>query len=383
MSTQAQQTLAITGWSAVSPIGIGPDTFTESFNTGARGNTDVTEMFDDEPLPRSDAFAMPDFKAKDHLGRKGTSFLDRSTALAMVACGGALADAELVIDEDNAERVGVALGTTAGSVKSTSDYGRATFVEDKPYLVNPLIFPNAVMNCAAGQSAIRYRLKGVNATLAGGPAAMLSGLRYARTQIGLDRVETLVVGATEEFGPQTAWANEFAMRAGGGELSAGEGAAMFVVEDAARVRDQGRVPDAEVLAVEVATHVPDTESDLSPDFSASLARCIDRALTRAGITPDEVSTVASAENTMPATDRYEDSAITSTVGTAAHRIRVKQQLGEAMSASGALQLAALLAGHRSGESRDGEVSLLTAHTPDGVVGAAVLRGWRGRARASE
>ncbi len=383
MSTQARQTLAITGWSAVSPIGIGPDAFTTSFRAGADGSTDVTGMFDDEPLPRSEAFAMPDFRVKDHLGRRGTSFLDRSTALAMVACGGALADAELRTDEHDAERIGVALGTTAGSVRSTSDYSRATFVEDKPYLVNPLIFPNAVMNCAAGQSAIRYRLKGVNATLAGGAAAVLSGLRYARTQIGLARVDSLVVGATEEFAPQSAWANEFAMRAEGGTLSSGEGAAMFVVEDAARVRDQGRVPDAEVAAVEVATHVPDTESDLSPDFSPSLARCIERALARAGIAPDEVSTVASAENTMPAKDRYEDSAITSTVGTAARRIRVRQQLGEAVSASGALQLAALLAVHRGDESHDGEVSVLTAHTPDGVVGAAVLRGWSGRARDSE
>jgi 3-oxoacyl-[acyl-carrier-protein] synthase II len=373
-------TLAITGWGVASPIGFGADEFAAGIAAGRDGRTDVSEMFDDEPLPRPDAFAMTGFRAKDHLGRKGTTFLDRSTALAMVACGQAMADAGLEIDDDNTERTGLALGTTAGSVRSTSDYSKATFVEDKPYMINPLIFPNAVMNGAAGQSAIRYRLRGVNATLAGGPVAVLTALRYARSLIALDRVDTLLVGATEEFGPQVAWANEFAMREHGGDLPAGEGAAIFVVEDAAKVRAAGRTPDAEVLAVEVATHLPADENDPDVDFSPALAGCLRRALERAGCAPGDVHAVASAENGMPAKDAYEDRAITEVLGTTPRRIRVKRQTGEALSASNALQLAALLSVHRGEESLDGAVSVLTSHTPDGVVGAAVLRGWSGRAR---
>lgn len=372
-------TLAITGWGVVSPIGIGADEFAAGLADGRDGRTDVGEMFD-EPLPRSDAYAMTGFRARDHLGRKGTTFLDRSTALAMVACGQALTDADLTVDETNEERVGVALGTTAGSVRSTSDYSKATFVEDKPYLVNPLIFPNAVMNCAAGQSAIRYHLKGVNATLAGGQVAMLAGLRYARTLIGLGRVDTLLVGATEEFGPQVAWANEFVMRQHGGDLPAGEGAAVFVVEDAERVRAQGRVPDAEVLAVEVATHLPEDENDPVPDFSPTLAHCLTRALSRAGVAPDQVVAVAPAANGMAAKDTFEDAAITAVLGPDVRRLLVKERAGEALSASNALQLAALLAEHRGRPEHDGAVSVLTSHTPDGVVGAAVVRGWSGRDR---
>ncbi|HEX7659405.1 MAG TPA: beta-ketoacyl synthase N-terminal-like domain-containing protein [Pseudonocardiaceae bacterium] len=372
-------TLAITGWGVVSPIGLGADEFAAGLATGRDGRTDVSEMFD-EPIPRPDAYAIKDFNVKEHLGRKGTSFLDRSTALAMVAAGQALADAGLEVDETNSERIGVALGTTAGSVRSTSDYSKATFVEDRPYLVNPLIFPNAVMNCAAGQSAIRYHLKGVNATLAGGPVALFTALRYARRLIELDQADALLVGATEEFGPQVAWANEFAQRAHGGDLPAGEAAAVFVVSDAATVRGNGVRPDAEVLACEVATHIPADENDPDLDFSETLAASLRRALDRAGVRADEVFAVASAENGMPDVDGYEDRAIVSVLGEAPKRIRVKRQTGEALSASAALQLGALLAQHRGHPERDGAVSVLTGHTPDGVVGVAVLRGWSGRAR---
>lgn len=365
--------LAITGWGVLSPIGIGVPEFAAALAEGRSGSADVSEMFDDE-IPRPDGFAMTGFRARDFLGRKGTSFLDRSTALAMIACGQALADTDLTVDEGNADRVGIALGTTAGSVRSTSDYSRATFVEEKPYLVNPLLFPNAVMNSAAGQSAIRYHLKGVNATIAGAQAAPLSALRYARNLIGLDRAEALLVGATEEYGPQVAWATEFAMRAHGGTLAAGEGAAVFVVEDAARVRRAGRTPDAEVLAVEVVTHLPADESAPEEDFSASLAGCLRRVLETAGVSADEVFAVASAENGMPVLDGYEDRAIREVLGEGPRRLRIKELTGEAGSASTALQIAALLALHRSDPELDGRVGVVTTRTPDGMLGAAVLRG---------
>lgn len=367
-------TLAITGWGVLSAIGVGQQEFADAVAAGRAGSTDISAMFE-EPVPRPDGFALVDFKARDYLGRKGTSFLDRSTALALVACGQALADTDLAVDETNRERVGVALGTTAGSVKSTSDYSRETFVAEKPYLVNPLLFPNAVMNSAAGQSAIRYQLKGVNATIAGGQLAALSVLRYARNQINRGYADALLVGTTEEFGPQVAWATHFAMEGEGGQLAAGEGSAVFVVEDAAAVRAAGRRPHAEVLAVEVATHLPETESLVVRDFADTLARCVERALERAGVRADEVWAVASAENGMVAADTAEDTAIRRVLGDGPRRVRVKELTGEAHSASGAFQLAALLALHRQDPALDDRVSVVTTRTADGSVGAAVLRGW--------
>ncbi|MDJ0346538.1 beta-ketoacyl synthase N-terminal-like domain-containing protein [Streptomyces sp. H10-C2] len=363
--------LAITGFGVLSGAGIGPRALAAAINEQHAEPADVSGMFE-EQLPGSHAHALVDFKVRDHLGRKGTSFFDRSTALSMVACKEALSDTDLDINDDNRARIGITLGTTAGSAKSTSDYSRDTFVQDRPYLVNPLLFPNAVMNCAAGQAGIWYGLQGANATIAGGPLAMLNVLRYSRNLIGCGYADALLVGSVEEFSPQSAWAVHYAQSTEGGNLPPGEGAAVFVVEDAVAVRAAGRRIDAEVLAVEVGVFDPPGPDDT---FTRGLATCLARALERAGVTTDQVTTVATAANGMSRLDDAEEAAITSVLGAEVPRLRVKEATGEAFSASGAFQLAALLARHRAEPARDGEISVITTRSADGAAGAAVVRGW--------
>ncbi|MGW7265669.1 beta-ketoacyl synthase N-terminal-like domain-containing protein [Streptomyces sp. NPDC054842] len=363
--------LAITGLGVLSGAGIGTEALVGALTAGRSATADVSGMFED-PLPRGDAHALVDFKVRDFLGRKGTSFFDRSTSLGMVACQAALADTGLEVGDGNRARIGITLGTTAGSAKSTSDYSRDTFVQDRPYLVNPLLFPNAVMNCAAGQAAIRYGLQGVNATIAGGPLAMLNVLRYSRNLISCGYADALLAGCVEEFSPQSAWAVHYAQSTDGGELPPGEGAAVFVVESAEAVRAAGRRPDAEVLAVETGVYDP---PGTDGTFVAGLTACLARALERAGVEASQVSAVATATSGMPRFDDAEDAAVAAVLGAGPERLRVKDVTGEAFSASGAFQLAALIARHRAEPARDGDISVITTLGGDGAAGAAVVRGW--------
>jgi 3-oxoacyl-[acyl-carrier-protein] synthase II len=364
--TPVRRPLAITGWGVLCSVATDPAGLAEALTSRPQGAVPAQEMFED-PLPRPDGHVLTGFRVRDHLGRKGTSFFDRSTALALVATKQALGDTGLTVEDANRERVGMVLGTTAGSVKSTSEYSRDTFVQERPYLVNPLIFPNAVMNCAAGQAAIWYGLKGVNATIAGGQLALHSALRYAGTLIASGYADALLVGTVEEFSAQSAWATAYAQRSAGGDLPTGEGAAVFVVEEADAVRAAGRTPDAEVLATEV--------RQLAEPGSAGLTDCIRLALARAGVDPAEVRLVATGENGMTELDGAEDAAVRAVLGDGPERLRIKELVGECHSASSALALAAVLARHRADPALDGQVSVVTARSADGVVGAAVLRGW--------
>ena len=368
-------TLGISGWSAVSSAGTTADEFTAAVLAGPAGPVDVAGLFD-EALPRDEAYALVDFAVKDYLGRKGTSFFDRCTGLALVACGQALADSDLAVDDGNRGRVGIVLGTTLGSLKSTADYSRETLVNEKPYLVNPLLFPNTVMNCAAGQAAIWFKLKGVNATVAGAQLAGINALRYARNQIRRGYADALLVGSVEEVSPHTAWVAQHAYAGEEHRVPVGEGAAVFVVEEAAAMRAAGRSPQGEVLAVEVGQYGPPGGD---PDPAAGLARYISSALATAGVDAGEVWAVATGESGVRALDLVEQQAVGEVVG-GARCIRVKETVGEGQAAAASLQLAALLAHYRTDPALDGRVSLVTACSPDGAVGVAVVRGWCRAAR---
>ena len=231
--------LTITGYAALSRVGDGPAPLPAAAGVPVPRGDAATAALYPQQLPAGHATAFAGFDVRGYLGRKGTSFYDRATALAVVACGQALRDAAVLVDEDTRGRVGVVLGTTLGSFKSTSDYSRETLVQERPYLVNPVLFPNTVMNCAAGQAAIRLGLRGINATITGGPLAFLNAVRYAVNAIGQGYVDTMLVGAVEEFTPHRAWA---AHLLGGGTAAApaGEGAAAFVVRAAGSTEDNGQ-----------------------------------------------------------------------------------------------------------------------------------------------
>ncbi|WP_020519553.1 beta-ketoacyl synthase N-terminal-like domain-containing protein [Catelliglobosispora koreensis] len=340
-------TLFISGFASISSAGMRAGALAERVSSGqAHPGVPVGSLYEAE-LPAADGHALTDFDVKTHLGRKGTSFYDRATALAVVACGEALANAHIEIDEETRPRIGIALGTTLGSFKSTSDFSMETLVQPKPYLVNPVLFPNTVMNCAAGQAAIRYGLRGANATITGGPMAFLNALRYAGNAINRGYADTMLVGAVEEFTPHRAW-----MTALSGKVPhpAGEAVAVFAVST---VR---MAPVAEVLAI-ANGYGPGGQG------SEALAGCVQRVLRKAHASAGDIRLHA-------ITREAESGALAGT-----KIFRAAQHFGDCGAATGAIALASVLELHEAEPARDGELTLLTASTDDGAVGAAIIRGW--------
>jgi 3-oxoacyl-[acyl-carrier-protein] synthase II len=343
--------LVVTGWGAVSAAGVGAAGVRQALLAGSRPPAEVTGLYSD-PLPAPSGYACVDFDVRALLGRKGTGSLDRATALAVVACGQAIVDSGLTVDDRSRDRIGIALGTTLGSFRSSSDYSRETLVQDRPYLVNPLLFPNTVMNCAAGQSAIRYGLRGVNSTVAGGRVGFLGALRYAANALRRGYADAMLVGAVEEFTPHTAWTHHRLGRAG----LPGEAAAVFVLQPAAPA---GREPAAEVAGL--ATGYDPTGP------GRALAACIRRALDGAGVRADEVRLVATGEVTDPGAGDVEQEAVREVFGgSPVERVAVRDALGDCGAATGALHLAALLTRWPQ------RPAVLAGWSPEGAVAAAVV-----------
>lgn len=368
--------LAVTGWAVLSSRGEGAATLTAALAAGGSpedaGVVDVTGMYP-EPLPTRTGHALAAFDVRTYLGRKGTTFLDRRSALAVVACGLALTESGLCVTPESAQRVGIALGTTWGSLKSMSDYTKESLLADRPYLVDPFLFPNTVMNCAAGQAAIRYGLKGVNATLAGGPLAFLNVLAYVSNVMRCGYADAMLAGAVEEFTPHTAWATSL-VNAHQHPSTAGEGAAVFVLQPAALADAVCARRDAEILSV-VTGFAPGGAS--GGQLSRGLESCLRQALTRAAVEPRDLAMIALCGDDGARQARWD--ALAGVIGDApAREVAVRRITGECQAASGAMEMAMLLAMYAEDPRLDGRPAAIVDWTDAGGVGAAVIRGWSRR-----
>jgi 3-oxoacyl-[acyl-carrier-protein] synthase II len=352
--------LAITGYGVVSPAGLGSVALGQAIKDGKAASAEPLAGIGD--YPPLTLWGVPDLPYEELLGRKGLRNVDRLTQLALIACKLALEEAD-GIDEAERPTVGVVMATSTGSLRSLADVGLDTVLQEKPYMVNPARFPNVVMNSCAGQIAIRNDLRGVNATISGGQVSSLAAVRYARATIGQGRATRLLTGGVEELSPIGAWGWHLSRALADG-AAVGEGSAMFLLEDGAVARAEGRAVLADILACEVG-YAGTTHGELGE----GLVRCATRALERSGVTAADLDVAALGAAGQVGLDDIEDEAVTRVAGDV-HRLRIDSVVGQCYSASAALQLGSLLA-HWDGET--GRTGLVTSIGDDGNVGALIVR----------
>lgn len=350
--------LAVTGWSAVSALGIGAEKFSDRITSGRTAILDAER--DDTALPAVSDGSVPGFDIRHLLGRKNTRAMDRITGLTVLTVG-RLLDAEQAAGHDfSGHETGFVLGTTTGSVQSMMDFTRDSFTQDRPYLVDPARFPYAVMNCAAGQSAIWHGLRGPNATVASGQVAGLSALRYASRLCDSGHARSVLCGAVEELTPQRVWLEQQRQEEGGCRMP-GEGCAMFRLESLDDAAAGNRPALAYLLA---------TAFRVAPEAAAVprlLGDCARSALQAAGATPGEVWAVAAD---LP---RLQYMGLSGTVGGGPRRISLAGRLGDTGAASAALLLAAVLSYAAVDPASGGRVALLASADREGLLAAAAFR----------
>lgn len=354
-------TLVVSGWSAATPYGLGAEAFAE----GVRARRDAVRPADGDDLgPYERAGRIPGFDTRAVLGRKGTRAMDRVTGLAVATAGMLLEEAGPGLAQDHPEAVGMVLGTGHGSVQSIMDFTRDSLTGDKPFHVDPALFPNTVMNRAAGQSAIWHTLRGPNTTIAGGAPTGLLALNYAARLLRQGHCEAVLCGAVEEFSAARAWL-EYRARTGGGHRQPagplGEGCALFLLEPLSRARAHGRAPLASLRG---ARFIAFTDPERAGE---AVGRAVTEALKEADVRSEDVGLLVPSDSGGPLGAR-EDAALAGIFGEhRPPRLRLRRLVGDLGAASASLQLAA---GLTAGADRP---VLVTSVDPDGQTGAVVLR----------
>jgi 3-oxoacyl-[acyl-carrier-protein] synthase II len=368
----------ISAWSAVSAFGVGRDQFAAAVRSGPAADTASPES--DWAGPGLPPRLVPVEGPKELLGRKGTRSMDRATALAVTAVGrllgsdgpadnGTASSAPGPGDQDagpggGRDEEALVLGTSTGSARSIMSFTRDALTEDRPYHVNPAHFPNTVMNCAAGQTAIWHQLHGPNVTLAGGRMSALLALNHARRLQDSGRARGVIFGAVEEFSIERAWLEWHSRDADQAPAQLGEGCAVLLLQPGDQAGPEG---PAEVLAVR-------TRLCSGPDAVAdALNRCIRGAFDAAAADPQDVWIVAPSQAPGPWGEAEAVTLEGLFPASSVRRAFATALVGDTGAASAAFGLIAVLAAAQGEPEAGGRLALVTSTEREGRVGCALLR----------
>ncbi len=339
--------IVATGTGVISSIGAGAEEFANALYAGRCGVTLSTLpcLQKESPVPAAE---VQNFSPEPWLGNKGIRVLDRSARLLCVAAQMALTASGLspqIPGEGNA-RLGLICGTMFGSVHSITSFDWSGLT-DGPKYVNPMDFPNTVINSPAGQAAIRFKLRGVNSTISSGLSSGLYAIHYAAEFLRLGRASALLAGGVEELcqesflgfskngitSPQGK-VRPFSPDRDGTVL--GEGSALWVLETEAAAKARGATPVIEVCGFGAAH---DAHSISSYQVRAEGATsAIEQALRASQIGPESIGLIVASASGSRAGDKMEARALSKIFGRQLQHIPLcapKAAFGEVLGASGA------------------------------------------------
>ncbi len=346
--------VVITGLGAITPLGSSISQFWDGLVAGQSGVRKITQ-FDASDMPCQIAGEVPDFDPEDYMERKEARRVARSAQFALGAATQAVADAGLPDTMANAERVGVAFGTTIGGLERFDD-GIKLLRTVGLSRVNPFVLPSGIPNIGAFLIARRFHCFGPNITIstacATGTQVLGEGCEYIRRGVA----DVVISGGTEAVIQDYAIGGFSAMRAlptsyNDAPQSASrpfdakregfifsEGAGAMVLESL----DHARARGARIYA-EIAGHAASSEAFhiAAPDPEAKApVRTMKWALKDAGINIDGIDYINAHGTSTPLNDAVETKAIKLLFLDYAYNLSIsstKSMIGHAMGASGTLE----------------------------------------------
>jgi 3-oxoacyl-[acyl-carrier-protein] synthase II len=340
--------IVVTGAGCLSCVADSPAGLHAALCAGTSGLKAI-ELFPTERTGDHRAGEIRPFDSQSYLPDRNLRPIDRTSRLLLVAAGQALAASGWTTEAAAEKEIGLVLGTTFCSVRTIAEFDRRN-LQLGPSYASPFDFANSVINAAAGQTAIWYGLRGLNSTISAGAASGLAALGYAVDQIRGGRAAALLAGGAEELCFESFFGHHQAGRLG--ELpipfdarrngfALAEGAALVMLEDEAAAAGRGAAVLAEVLGHGSGFDPLGTEESAV----RAVSRAVRIALEDAGLDAGELDAWSAGANGSVDGDRREALGVAAALGARAADLPVaaiKSMLGEALGASGGLQVVALL-----------------------------------------
>ncbi|MBT0665799.1 beta-ketoacyl-ACP synthase II [Geobacter pelophilus] len=345
--------VVVTGVGVVSPLGTGNDVNWNALTAGRSGIAGITR-FDASDIPVRIAGEVKDFNPEDFIDKKEIKKMDLFIQYSLAAAHFAMEDSGLVIDESNAERVGVLVGAGLGGLPTIEKYHQA-LMEGGYKKISPFFIPMLIINLAPGHISMKYGAKGPNVSSVSACATGTHSIGDAYHMIKRGDADAMIAGGTESTvtplgiggfavmkalstrnDDPTAASRPFEKNRDG--FIMGEGAGIVVLEEYESARKRGAKIYGEVVGYGLTGDAYHLTAPAPGGEGA--ARCMKMALNGAGINPEQVGYINAHGTSTPMNDLYETMAIKSTFGDHAKKVMVsstKSMTGHLLGAAGGIE----------------------------------------------
>ncbi|MCL4475665.1 MAG: beta-ketoacyl-ACP synthase II [Nitrospirae bacterium] len=187
--------VVVTGLGLVTPLGIGVKPSWEALLEG-RSGIGVIRTFDSSDLPVHIAGEVKDFDPLQYIEPKEVKKMDRFIHFAVAASTMAMEDSGLTVTAENAERVGVIIGSGMGGLPAIEHYHK-TYLEKGYRRITPFFIPMLIINLASGQVSIKFGAKGPNSAVATACATGSHAIGDAFKVIQRGDADVMIAGGAE------------------------------------------------------------------------------------------------------------------------------------------------------------------------------------------
>ena len=345
--------VVVTGVGLLTPLGLGTEATWEAIRAGKSGVGRITQ-FDPSAFSCQIAGEVKGFDPASYIEKKEIKKMGRFIQFAIPAAEWALKNSGLQIAPENAERVGVYIGSGIGGFE-IMEREHQTLLEHGPRRISPFFIPAMIVNLASGQVSMRCGAQGPNSATATACTTSAHSIGDSFRIIARGDADAMICGGTEACITPMGIGGFAAMRA----LSTrndeperasrpwdrdrdgfvvGEGAGILVLEDLEGARQRGAPILAEIVGYGMsgdAYHVT-----APPDDGGGAFRVMRNSLGDAGIGPSQVDYINAHGTSTEVGDRAETVAIKRAFGEHAYKLAVsstKSMTGHLLGGAGGIE----------------------------------------------
>ncbi len=349
----SKRRVVVTGLGMLSPVGNTVESTWSALLAGQSGISPI-DHFDTTAYATRFAGLVKNFNSEDYLTRKEARKMDIFIQYGIAAGIQAMRDSGLVVTEENAPRIGAAIGSGIGGLGLIEE-NHSALMNGGPRKISPFFVPSTIVNMIAGHLTIMCGLRGPSICVATACTTGVHNIGHAARIIAYNDADVMLAGGAEKgstplgvggFGAARALSTrnddpQAASRPWDRDRDGfvlGDGAGVMVLEEYEHAKKRGAKIYAEVVGFGMSSDAYHMTSP--PEDGAGAALAMVNALRDANIVPAQIGYINAHGTSTPVGDKAETHAVKSVFGEQAYKVMIsstKSMTGHLLGAAGAIE----------------------------------------------